>query len=56
MQEEDDESDKFEMMMEALSGVVEDYLQRNGMTRKDIEKKKESIEKVEGKENTIDLR
>ena len=60
---EDDEKDRFDLIMEALWWVVEEYLDRNWMTKKQLKKKQKAIleepeEKVEiiADEGDIDLR
>lgn len=55
----EEEKDKFELLMEALAWVMEDYLERNWTdTKKIISQKKKKWEKVEIDldENSIDLR
>ncbi len=58
-----EDKDRFDLIMEALGWVVEDYLDRKGMTKKDIIKQKREIEKkwlyeeeILADEGDIDLR
>ena len=61
--EEYEEDNKFDMVMETLSWVVEDYLERKWMAKSESSKsryesikEKEVIEKAKNKKWTIDLR
>ncbi|QFR39323.1 hypothetical protein A9Q91_03745 [Candidatus Gracilibacteria bacterium 28_42_T64] len=48
--------DKFDVIMDALGGVVENYLDNKGMTNKKIDDEDELIEQYQDNEDTIDLR
>ncbi|NUJ97812.1 hypothetical protein HGA92_03450 [Candidatus Gracilibacteria bacterium] len=53
-EKEEPQKDKFELMMEALSGVVVDYMDRKGGKKE--EKIEEYLEEMKKKGETIDLR
>ena len=55
-EEEDVETDKFDMIMDALSGVVWNYLEKWKQTSKRKQELEEKIKEIESKIWTIDLR
>ena len=55
-EEEDVETDKFDMIMDALSGVVWNYLEKWKQTSKRQQELEEKIKEIESKIWTIDLR
>jgi len=52
---EDDEEDKFDMIMDALSGVVWNYLENSKHKEIEKETKNDKLEKIKKSKNTIDL-
>lgn len=54
-EEKEEDTDKFEMIVEALSWVVWEYVDKNGLKKKDNEKEM-FLEKIKWEEETIDLR
>jgi hypothetical protein len=54
-EKEEPKKDKFELMMDALSGVVEDYFERKWWWYKK-EEINEYVEEIKNKKETIDLR
>lgn len=55
-EDEEKENDKFDMIMSALSWVVENYLENKIWNKQEEEKQREFLEKYKWKYGTIDLR
>ncbi|MFA5916712.1 MAG: hypothetical protein WC850_00575 [Candidatus Gracilibacteria bacterium] len=53
---ENEEKEKFELILEALSGVVNEYLEVSHLKKKNEETINSKLEEVVNKEGTIDLR
>ncbi len=54
-EKKDDTPQNFETVLKALSGVVEEYLWKNGYKEDDSEEKKQLIDKIKKINGTIDL-
>ncbi len=53
---DDSEEDRFDMIMDALSWVVWNYLENQEYKKEEVQDKTKDLEKIKNNENTIDLR
>jgi len=56
IEEEDDKKENFDIIMDALSWVVEDYLEKKWLRNRKDEEKEKYIEKIKNKNWSIDIR